>query len=70
MSLSQVAGREYNLLHEVKSGKKPYVFSPTMIMYRSMRIEEITLPPGTYYIQFSVYDLCCIVFFVSVFLIS
>ena len=58
-SLSKVAGREYNLLYEVsgaKSFSKPYVFSPTMIMYRSMRLEEITLPPGTYYLEFKVFD--------------
>jgi len=59
MSLSQVAGQEYNLLYEVhgkKRGSKPYVFSPTMIMYRSMKLEEIILPPGTYYIDFTIYD--------------
>ena len=59
MSLSQVAGREYNLIHEVsgeKRGSKPYVFSPAMIMYRSMQLEEITLFPGTYYIQFAIYN--------------
>ncbi len=59
MSLAQVAGREYNLLHEIdvgKRGSKPYAFSPTMTVYRSMRLEEITLPPGTYYIQFAIYD--------------
>ena len=59
MSLSQVAGREYNLLYEVhgeKRGSKPYVFSPTMIMYRSMKLEEIILPPGSYYIDFTIYD--------------
>ena len=58
-SLSQVAGREYNLLYEVhgeKRGSRPYVLSPTMIMYRSMKLEEIILPPGTYYIDFTIYD--------------
>ena len=59
MSLSQVAGREYNLLHEISGEKhsaKFYALSPTMIMYRSMKLEEITLPSGTYYIEFAVYD--------------
>lgn len=28
-----------------------------MILYRSMNLKEIILPPGTYYIQFAVYDL-------------
>ena len=59
MSLSQVAGREYNLVYEVhgeKRGSRPYVLSPTMIMYRSMKLEEIILPPGTYYLDFTIYD--------------
>ena len=59
MSLSKVAGREYNLLYKVtgdKRASKPYVLSPTMILYRSMKLEEITLPPGTYYIEFSIFD--------------
>ena len=58
-SLAQLAGREYNLLYEVageKRGTKPYVFSPTMNLYRSMKIEEISLPPGTYFIEFAIYD--------------
>ena len=58
-SLSQLAGREYNLLYEVygeQRGSRPYLFSPTMIMYRSMDLEEITLPAGTYYIEFVIYD--------------
>ena len=60
MSLSQMAGREYRLMYEARGGKrsgKPYAFSPTMILYRSMNLKEIILPPGTYYIQFAVYDL-------------
>lgn len=59
MSLSQVAGREYNLLYEVhgeKRGSRPYLYSPTMIMYRSMKLEEIILPPGDYFIDFTIYD--------------
>ena len=59
MSLSQVAGREYNLIYEADGempSSRPYVLSPTMIMYRSMKLEEIILPPGTYYIDFTIYD--------------
>ena len=58
-SLAQMAGQEFNLLYEVaenKRGTKPFVFSPTMILYRAMTMEETTLPPGTYYIQFVLYD--------------
>ena len=59
-SLSQLAGREFNLLYEVyrdKKTAKPYVFSPPMILYRSMTLEEITLPRGTYYLEYVIYDI-------------
>ncbi len=58
-SLSQVAGREFTLMYEVKGDRrksKTYVPSPTMIMLRSIKLEEITLPPGAYYIEFAIYD--------------
>ncbi|MCR4877287.1 MAG: hypothetical protein K5922_08950 [Clostridiales bacterium] len=59
-SLAQVAGLEYNLLYEVYTGesdaKKSYTLSPTMIMYRSIVLEEITLLPGTYYMQYVIQD--------------
>ena len=60
MSLSQVAGREYRILHDVVDGgrtDRPYALGPTMIMYRSLKLEELTLPPGTYYLEFAVYGL-------------
>lgn len=60
MSLSQVAGREYRILHDVVGGgrnDRPYALGPTMIMYRSLKLEELTLPPGTYYLEFAVYGL-------------
>ena len=58
ISLAQVAGREYNLLYEVQGEKpaRPYVFGPAMTMYRAMKVEEVILPPGTYYIDFVIYD--------------
>ena len=59
MSLSQVAGREYKLLYEVEGEKRAagsYTGSPAMIMYRSMELDEILLPAGTYYIKFTIYD--------------
>ena len=58
-SLSQVAGREYCLLYEVMNGKHGetgYISSPVMTMYRALNVEEVALPPGTYYLQFNIYD--------------
>ena len=58
-SLAQLAGREFRLAYEVANDKrssKPFVLSPPMTLYRSMKLEVITLPPGNYYIEFVVYD--------------
>ena len=58
-SLAQLAGREFNLLYETSGnvkGSTPYVLSPTMIMYRALEVEEVKLPPGTYELEFVLYD--------------
>ena len=58
-SLSMVAGREYRMLYEVVDGEhseKTYHYTEPMTMYRSLTLDEITLPSGTYSIQFSVMD--------------
>ncbi len=61
-SLSQIAGQEFSLLYQVKGsenirgGKPLYLSSPLMTMYRSLKVEERILPPGTYYLQFVIVD--------------
>ena len=39
------------------SGKTDYTSSPMMTMYRALRVEEIKLPAGTYYLQFKINDM-------------
>ena len=62
-SLSQVAGREFRLLYQVKGsekargGKAAYLASPAMTMYRSLKVEDGVLPKGTYYMQFVIVDM-------------
>ena len=60
MPLSQVAGQDYNLLYSVYGGKNAsktvYEAGKTMRMYRSLDVEAIILPPGTYYVDYEVYD--------------
>ena len=59
-SLSQVAGQEFSLLYEIQSNNLKrnftYLSSPPMMLYRAMRVEEIQLPAGTYYLQYTVMD--------------
>ena len=58
-SLAQVSGQEYRLLYDVygSSTSSGYHSSAPRSIFRNLRVEEITLPPGTYYIEFIVYDL-------------
>lgn len=59
-SLSQVAGQEFSLQYEVLNSQEntsvSYLSSPAMTLYRAMKVQEATLPPGTYYLQFAVVD--------------
>ncbi len=59
-SLSQVAGQDYCLLYKVyneqPTDKPSYVFSPTMTIYRSITVDTIPLPKGTYYLKYILKD--------------
>ncbi len=60
-SLSSKAGRDYVLLYPQDgtdmSGRQMYLSSQTLTMYRVLDVEEITLPPGNYYLEYEVDDL-------------
>ena len=60
-SLSQVAGQEYSLLYPFYESdyEKPteYVMTEPQNLYRAMYLEDKPLPPGTYYMQYIVYDM-------------
>ena len=55
-SLSQVAGQEFRLLYPVDHGGAWYQFSERMTMYRALNVQEITLPAGTYYLEYEIDD--------------
>ncbi len=60
-SLSQLAGQEYSLLYPVyitdyEASNQFETAAPQTIL-RSMRIEDKAVAPGTYYIQYVVYDM-------------
>ena len=58
--LSQYAGQDFSLLYRIETEKKnaktKYEPSETMKMYRALNVEEEILPPGTYYLDYVVYD--------------
>ena len=56
--LAMFSGQAYRLLYPVDgdSTKKLYAFSDEMTMYRALEVQEILLPPGTYYIEYEVRD--------------
>lgn len=60
-SLSQVSGREFNLLYDVdgekSSGLAGTASGPVMDMYRSLEVEDTPLPAGTYVLEYAVYDI-------------
>ena len=56
--LSKLAGRDYQLLYPVDGSEKGnYSASESLTMYRQLDVEEITLPPGTYYLEYEVDDI-------------
>ena len=59
--LAMVAGRKFRLLYPKdgteEAGKPDYAMSDELTMLRAMDIEEIPLPPGTYYIEYEVEDI-------------
>ena len=60
-SLSQMAGREYSLLYPVYvSDYEPtnqFRTAKPQTIFRSMNIENVPAPAGTYYLQYVVYDM-------------
>jgi len=61
VSLSQVAGQEYSLMHPVYTSdfetSDYYVTAQPQYIYRSMEIKNVPIPEGTYYLQYVVYDM-------------
>ena len=59
--LSALAGQEYRFLYPVDGqgdgDEAYYQLSQPMTMYRSLEIEEIPLPEGTYYLEYEVDDI-------------
>ena len=53
--LSQVNGREYNLLYRI-DGQAGYEQSAPKTMYRRLTVENVPLPVGTYYMEYVIYD--------------
>ena len=59
--LALVEGQEYRLLYPTEArnagGHTVYQTSDSLTMYRAPEVEEIPLPPGTYYIEYEVEDI-------------
>ena len=59
--LSQMAGQDFQILYPIYNGEYnhdvQYVSGETKKIYRSLEIREEPLPPGTYYLEYVVYDL-------------
>ena len=53
--LSQVNGREYTLLYQL-DGKTGHERSAPKTMYRRLTVENVSLPAGTYYMEYIIYD--------------
>ena len=58
--LSDIVGQEYQMLYEIDGtggdSAPLYEFSAPLTMYRSLDVEEIALPAGTYYLEYEVED--------------
>ncbi|MGX8705914.1 MAG: hypothetical protein ACSW8J_04970, partial [bacterium] len=59
--LSLLAGQEYQLLYPIdganRSGRPSYRSSAPLKIYRSLDVEEIPLPAGTYYLEYEIDDI-------------
>ena len=55
--LSKLAGREYRLLYPIDGNLRFFETSAPLTMYRSLEVEEITLPAGDYFIEYEVDDM-------------
>ena len=58
--LAQMAGREYSLLYKIdnsgRDGKTAYVNGTPKTLYRKMAVDIEPLPVGTYYVEYTIYD--------------
>ena len=58
--LAMLVGREYRLLYPVDGtaarGKTAYQNSAPLTMYRSLDVQEVPLPAGTYYLEYEIDD--------------
>jgi hypothetical protein len=56
-----MAGQEYSVLYPVYIDEydpwAEFVAAEPQTFYRSMYLEDMPLPPGTYYMQYIVYDM-------------
>lgn len=63
LPMSQFQGRTYRLLHPLyesqSKGKLRYQAGPELKMYRSLGIEDVPMPTGTYYGAFVLKDIFC-----------
>ena len=59
--LAMLAGQEYRLLYPVDdagSGERgSYEIGEPQTVYRALKVEEIPLPTGTYYLEYEVVDM-------------
>ena len=59
--LAMLTGREFSLLYPKDepdvAGRTDYETGPALTIYRKLDIGEITLPPGTYYLEYEVENL-------------
>ncbi len=59
--LAELAGRDYQLLYPAysegkKGGRVTYETGPAQMLYRSLRVKEGSLEPGTYYLEYVIED--------------
>ena len=61
MALSRLAGLDFQLLYPTdepgEGGRTMYSASGMLTMYRALDIEEMTIPAGTYYLQYEAEDI-------------
>ena len=59
-TLAKYAGQDFRLVYPLDGGERPgeaqYEASARMTLYRSVRVEILPLPPGTYELEYVVID--------------
>ena len=54
--LAMLVGREYRLLYPVDGAGTAYHDSAPLTMYRSLDVQEVPLPAGTYFLEYEIVD--------------